>query len=177
MIHNAVQKGAEQFSVATGFDVEEFVADIFYWFDKSTKWKNLLHEHCQFCYHSYRSIKKHISTRWLSLKLAVECCFKQFRGLVSYFKSEDGSQACFRRLQKCFENPMLEVYLLFFQSVLPSLTNANKFFQLEEPLIHIMRSQLTSLLKKVMAKFVKPRFISEAESKNTLSSFSFNDKS
>lgn len=72
---------------------------------------------------------------------------------------------------------MLEVYLLFFQSVLPSLTNANKFLQSEEPLIHITRSQLTSLLKKVMAKFVKPCFISDAESKNSLSSFSFNDES
>ena len=72
---------------------------------------------------------------------------------------------------------MLEVYLLFFQSVLSSLTNTNKFLQSEEPLIHILRSQLISLLKKVMAKFVKPCFISDAESRNTLSSFSFNDNS
>ena len=42
IIHNAGQKGAEQFSMLAGFDVEEFVVDIFYWFDKSTKRKNML---------------------------------------------------------------------------------------------------------------------------------------
>lgn len=177
MIHNAAQKGAEQFSVVTGFDVEEVVVDIFYWFDKSTKRKNSLKEYCQFCDHSYRSVIKHVSTRWLSLELAIERCLKQFRGLASYFKSENESQARFRRLQNCFEDPMLEVYLLFFQAVLPSLTNANKFLQSEEPLIHIMRSQLTKLLKKVMARFIKPCFISDAESKNSLSAFSCIDES
>ena len=75
MIHNAAQKGAGQFSVATGFDVKEFNVDIFYWFDHSTKRKNLLQEYCQFSDHSYRSIIKHVSTRWLSLELVVERCF------------------------------------------------------------------------------------------------------
>ena len=128
--------------------MEEFVVDLFYWFDKSTKRKNLMQEYCQFCDHSYRAIVKHVSTRWLSLEIAVERSLKQFQGLKSYFRSEQESQARFRRLQGNFENPMLEVYLLFYQSVLPALTNANKFLQREEPLIHVLNSQLKSLIKK-----------------------------
>ena len=73
----------------SGFDVEEFVVDLYYWFDKSTKRKNMLQEYCQFCDHSYRAIVKHVSTRWLIFELAIECSLKQFRGLASYFKSED----------------------------------------------------------------------------------------
>ena len=156
IVHNAAQKGAEQFSAMSGFDVEEFVVDLFYWFDKSTKRKNLLQEYCQFCDHSYRAIVKHVSTRWLSLELAIERSLKQFQGLASYFRSEEESQARSKRLQGNFKSPILEVYLLFFQSVLPALTNANKFLQREEPLIHVLRSQLKSLLKNVMAKFINP---------------------
>ena len=39
-IHNATQKAAESFSQCCGFDVEDFVIDLYYWFDKSTKCKN-----------------------------------------------------------------------------------------------------------------------------------------
>lgn len=177
ILHNAAQKGADQFSFVCGFDIEEFVVDLFYWFDKSTKRKNLMQEYCHFCDHSYRAIVKHVSTRWLSLELAIERCLKQFQGLSSYFKSEQESQARFQRLQKCFENPMLEVYLLFFQSVLPALTNANKFMQREEPLIHVLNAHLKSLLKKVMGRFLKPSSISVADSRNELSSFPIEEES
>lgn len=56
IVHNAAQKGAEQFSVVPGFDIEEFIVDIFYWFDKSTKRKNLLQDYCLFFDHIYRSV-------------------------------------------------------------------------------------------------------------------------
>ena len=39
IIHNAAQKAGESFTGVSGFDVEEFVIDLFYWFDKSTKRK------------------------------------------------------------------------------------------------------------------------------------------
>ena len=67
--------------MVSGFDVDEFIVDLFYWFDKSTKRKNFMQEYCHFCDHSYRAIVKHVSTPWLSLELAIECGLKQLRGL------------------------------------------------------------------------------------------------
>ena len=52
----------------TGFNVEDLVIDLYYWFEKSTKRKASLAEYCTFCDTSYRDIVKHSSTRWLSLK-------------------------------------------------------------------------------------------------------------
>ena len=104
IFHNATQKDAEQFSVVSGFDAEEFIVNISYWFDKSTKRKNMLQVYCQFCGHSYRSIIKHVSMQWLSLKLANECILEQFPELASYFKSEDEGQAHFRQLQENFQS-------------------------------------------------------------------------
>ena len=54
---------------------------------------------------------------------------------------------------------MTEIYLLFFQSILPTLNCTNKFLQRDEPLIHLLQPHLLSLVQKVLSKFVKPTFL------------------
>jgi len=81
--HNAAQKAGESFTEISGFDIEEFVTDLFYWFDKSTKQKNGLQSYCMFCDQEYCKVMKHVSTRWLSLEIAVEHSLKQFHSLAS----------------------------------------------------------------------------------------------
>ena len=51
---------------------------------------------------------------------------------------------------------MTEIYLLFFQSILPTLNCTNKFLQRDEPLIHLLQPHLLSLVQNVLSKFVKP---------------------
>lgn len=159
IIHNAGQKAGNVFASQTGFDVEELIIDLFYWFDNSTKKKNALKSFCSFCDQPYRAVIKHVSTRWLSLELAVDRMLKQYPSLKSYFLSNDEGKARFQRLKGIFENPMSEVYLLFFQAVLPSFTHTNLFLQREEPLIYCLKAQLVNLVKKILAKFVLPEFI------------------
>ena len=72
----------------TKFDVEELMIDNYYYFDKSSKRKNGLADYCGFCDIEYRKVLKHISTRWLSLELAVERTLRQYQGLKSYFLSQ-----------------------------------------------------------------------------------------
>ena len=52
--HNTANTGGEAFTQEVGFDIEEVVVDLFYWFDKSTKRKSLLEEYCCFCDVEYR---------------------------------------------------------------------------------------------------------------------------
>ena len=176
IIHNSAQKAAESFMESCGFDVEELTIDLFYWFDKSTKRKNGLWDYCKFCDQEYRAVVKHVSTWWLSLELAVQRSLKQFPGLTSYFKAENEQQARFKRLQKAFNDPMTEVHLLFFQSVLPSFTHCNQFLQREEPLIHVLQPQLTRMLRNILAKFVKPSVITEQLRAGTLTSIDFKNE-
>ena len=44
MVHNTDTKAAEAFEVESGFDVEDMLVDLCYWFDKSTNRKNELSE-------------------------------------------------------------------------------------------------------------------------------------
>lgn len=90
------------------------------------------------------------------MEIAIERSLKQYASLKSYFLSENDSAARFQRLKKAFSDPMTEIYLLFLQSVLPTLNYANKFLQREEPLIHCLQPQLFSLMKKLLSRFVKP---------------------
>lgn len=103
------------YTAITGFDVEDFCVDIYYWFDKSTKRKQSLEEFRTFCDTAYPGMMKHVFTRWLSLDNAVSRVLQKYAGLKSYFDSNDDSnddsQARFRRLQQQFEDPMTEVHL------------------------------------------------------------------
>ncbi len=76
--------------------------------------------------------------RWLSLEKAVNRVLQLYPSLESYFKSENESQARFGRLLAAFTNPMTEVYLVFYQSVLPTFTNINLLLQQEYPNIFLV---------------------------------------
>ena len=63
--------------------------DVYFWFDYSSKRKNLLAEFCQFCDIEYRKIIKYMSIRWLNLESVVLRLLKQYAALKSYFESEE----------------------------------------------------------------------------------------
>ena len=173
ILHNAAQKAGDSLTECCGFDVEEFAIDLYYWFEKSTKRKNELQSYCMFCDQEYQAIVKHVSTRWLSLEKAVQSGLKQLPSLTSYFKSGSESQAQLKRLQSVFNDPMTEVYLLFFQSVLPTFTCCNQFLQREEPLIHLLQPQLAKLLQNLLGKYGKPVVLAESLGAGGLSSVDF----
>ena len=66
IIHNKASHASNLFGRATGFDVGDFLVDIYYYFDDSTKRQALLKEFCNFCDQEYRKILKFGATCWLS---------------------------------------------------------------------------------------------------------------
>lgn len=162
IIHNTSAAASKSLNDVTGFDVEDLMVDIYYWFHYSTKRKVMLSEYAEFCDQDYRKILKHVSTRWLSLEKAITRVLKQYVSLKAYFLSEDGeSQARFNRIKQAFSDPMTEVYLLFYQSALQSFINANLFLQREEPLIGSVSATLERFLRLLSCKFVLPKTVKE----------------
>lgn len=173
MVHNTATKSANAFEAETRFDAEDLLVDLYYWFDKSTKRKNTLAEFCTFCDMQYKTIVKHVSTRWLSLELAIQCTLQQYQALKSYFLSEDESQARFQRLRQHFDNPITEVYLMFYQAVLPCFTSFNTFLQRETPCIHLLQDKMESFVIKILGKFVKVTVIKNAKDSGKLLDLDF----
>ena len=63
---------------------------------------------------------------------------------------------------------MTEVYLMFYQAVLPVFTTFNRFLQRETPCIHVLYDKLHSSVNWLLGKFVKVPVIREAKDKGNL---------
>ena len=156
IVHNTSAAAASAFSCTTGFEVEDMMVDLYYWFDYSTKRKNKLAEYADFCNQEYRQIVKHVSTRWLSLEKSVTRTLTQYASLRSYFLSEQESSARFKRLKDAFSDPLTEVYLLFFQASLQIFLQLNLFLRREYPLIGSMNQTMKRFLRLLACKFISP---------------------
>ena len=94
----------------------------------------------------------------------------QYASLRSYFLSEDSptsqnnSEFCgakrFKRLQTQFENPLTEVYLFFYSSVMPLFTHPNKMLQHEDPCFYIIMQELNKFMVNLSRKFIELHEIS-----------------
>ena len=163
VVHNT-----SAFTDATGFNVSDIVVDLYYWFDHSSKRKNLLVEYSGFCDQEYHQVIKYASTRWLSLEKCVTHALQQYESLKSYFLSEKSSQARFKRLQAAFHDPMTEVYLLFYQSALQIFIQLNQFLQRGDPLIGAVSQALQRFQRLLACKFIPPAIVKAAKSHEDL---------
>ena len=91
---------------------------------------------------------------------------KKYTSLQSYFLSESERDKWFLRLNEAFSNNMTEFYLMFFQEVLPTFTNFNKFLQTEEPLIQCLSDEMQTFMNKLALKVVKPEVICKLKDDN-----------
>ena len=97
--------------------------------------------------------------RWLSLEECAVRVLKKFPCLKSYFLSENFSDGRFQRLNEWFSDPLLEPEILFTQATISIFTNFNLLLQREEPTLHILKSSIERLGRKIANRIVKPSFL------------------
>lgn len=167
--HNTASKATNSFvKVANNFDVEQFLVDIYFHFDYSSKRKNLLAEFCEFCDQQYCKIIKFHSVRWLGLSTCIERVLKLFPSLKSCFLSlppdmNNGVESETRnnRLINSFKHPLLEVFLSFLHASLQPLITLNLLLQLTDPLIHILHDALFSCTSLLLSRFAQPELLGQ----------------
>lgn len=168
LAHIAASQANDAFSEVLGLNVENVCIDAFYWFDKSSKRKGKLTEYFEFCDQEFQGVLKHLSVRWLSLERCLERITRKFPSLKSYFLSEHWADERFQRLHAWFENPMLELALLFQTSVISMFTNFNLLLQREEPTIHLLKPAMEHLGKQLAGRIVEPRVLKDVTSVSDL---------
>ena len=137
------------------------MVDLFYWFDKSSKRKGKLKEYHEFCNQEYREVLKHLSVRWLSLEKCLNRAVLKHISLKSYFESEHFADERFQRLLSKYSNPLLEPAMLFQTSALPLFTHFNMLLQRQEPTIHILKSSMEAMGRKLAMPIMKPSKLRE----------------
>lgn len=66
------------------------------------------------------------------------------------------------RIKHALSLPETKLYCLFLQNTIPVFTRINTVLQSEEPLIHMLHSELLSLLTELFIRFMKPEGIRSA---------------
>ena len=124
----------------------------------------------------YRQLLKHTNVWWLSLESVIDRTLMQYPGLKSSLLSEsnwiakvwiplppitDETNDRFQRLKQAYTQPLTEVYLLFYQSVLQIF---DKFLQSVDPIILVVWDQAGRLVKQLVGKLVMVELIKKAGS-------------
>ena len=168
ILHNALCKAGEMFSQVTDFDIENLAVDLFHWIDKSSKRKSLPKEYYELCDIDYSEIIKFIWTCWLCLEMCVNRKLKKYEGLKSYFLSASGTGDRCRRLKNAFCDPIMEIYLLFYQGLLPVFTTFNMCLQRKEPLIYQLSETQERFMNKLATRFIKPEVTQEIQKRRKI---------
>ncbi|XP_063058610.1 uncharacterized protein LOC134452176 isoform X2 [Engraulis encrasicolus] len=140
----------------SGFDVEEMVVDLGFWFNSSSNCHGCLTEFAELHREEYMEILLQISVRWLSLERCINRIVKLYQPLASFFKTANLTQARIRRLQEAFSNPMTEVHLLFYQATIPAFSSLNFLLQREQPSIYLLYDEMVNFIRKLCARFMVP---------------------
>ena len=148
----------DAFSEVLGLNVENLCIDMFYWFDKSSKWKGKLNEYFRFSDQEYQSVLEHVSVRWLSLEKCMNRILKKFGSLKSYFLSEEWVDERFQRLHRWFSNHLLEPALMFQTNAASLFTNFNLLLQRDESNLVIISCSTCCLIGPVKATWVCASF-------------------
>ena len=106
-----------------------------------------------------------MSTRWLSSEAAVGCALKIYPALKSYFLSEQDTSPGFVPLQNHFNNAVVEIYLLFYQSVLQVLIKFNLFLQRDDSLIARLHGSIQQFLRNLGCKFLTVAALANSDPK------------
>ena len=72
-----------------------------------------------------------------------------------------------QRILKRLDDPIMKLYFLFLDKILPLFSRFNQLFQSERPLLHVLHSELIVLYKKFLLKFIQAEVV-EAHAHNIL---------
>ena len=80
---------------------------------------------------------------------------KKYTSLKSYFLSEHFADERFKRLNRWFNDPLLEAALFFSQAAISIFTNFSILLQREEPTVHILKASMEHLGRKLPTRIIK----------------------
>lgn len=162
VVHNSFRKGLKVY----GQEAEELAIDIFYLFRHSPcKREDFLEVETSLGFDEELFIR-HVQTRWLSLLPALERVVKNWEPLVKYFLTKLPETATATRTLKMVESnpkyilicrmmksPTTLIQINFLLSLSALYDRFLKLFQREDPLVHILHSEMMDLLRSFMLRF------------------------
>ena len=136
-------------------EVEQLLRDVYNFFHQSSKRLSQLASFQHFVDVEPHCLLHPSQTRWLSLHQCVARMVEQWPALHSFFASTDEKLVIVQRTLERLDNPVLKLYFLFLDAILPLFNRFNQLFQSERPLLHVLYYELIILYKKFLLKFIR----------------------
>ncbi|XP_077581558.1 zinc finger BED domain-containing protein 5-like [Stigmatopora nigra] len=149
------------------FKVDDFLVDIFYFFQHSHKRLQDFKEFQDFTETDQERILKHCPTRWLSLGKVVKRVLNQYDALKSYFTSHDDVEkpGKVKTISNRLNDPMTELVLHFLNFIIPHLDAFNTIFQGEKCMIGDIIPEMKRILRLLLVKYVERKHIGAVKDK------------
>ena len=164
VVHNSFREGLKVY----GQSSEQLAIDLFYFFKSSPcKREDFLDVEYELGFDEEMFIR-HVQCRWLTLIPALKRIVKNFEPLCEYFLKELPKTATqnktpklleknetYNRICRTLKAPATLIQMNFLISLKPLYDKFLKLFQREDPLIHILYSEMKDLLRAFMLRFLK----------------------
>ena len=166
--HNSFSKGLESY----GGGVSDFVIDIHQWFKLSAARREDFAKLQESKGVHKVGFMKHVECRWLSLEPAITRIIEQYDVLKQHFLTDlpkESDSVCrnarYQRIKNYLITKETLVQMHFLKSVCAVFTPFLTIFQRREPLIHLLYDEWTSLLLRIMGRFIKAETIAQKTGK------------
>ena len=169
VVHNSFRKGLNSY----GEEAEHFAVDIFQWFKSHISQREDYATTLEGLELDDELFMRHVQCRWLTLVPALERIASHWTPLTKYFLTDlpqrskkDNSYGLLKknprylRICQSLSGKECLAQIHFLVSVGPLFEPFLKNFQKQEPLIHILYSVTSELLKAVMLRFMKHDVVS-----------------
>lgn len=163
--HNGFRNGITKLS----FNIDSFVIDINFFFKLSAARRADYLDIGSLTKVTSHFLQKHSSTRWVTLKKVCVRLLDQFENLKRYFLEFLPTTATFKqsvketerykRIKESLQASLTIPYISFIAFVASDFERFLTMFQSTRPMIHILHSEMTRLLRTLMSKFVKSKLL------------------
>ncbi len=147
--------------------METLALDIFYYFKYSAVKKEQFQEIQQLFNVANHTFLKHVHTRWLSMGASNDRLLEQLIPLKEFFLKNvsnqqlKGDKTRYDRICNSLRDTTLLPTMLFVKSVTTMFHHFETSFQSECPMVHVLYSELVSLVRNLLKRFMKSDVVND----------------
>lgn len=158
-IQNSFLKGLEEF----GSDASDLILSVYYYFnDWPARWEDFTRIQEKLDVPTHRFIK-HVPSRWLTLEPAASRLLEQWPALIEYFlkfipakkDQKEMGKAKYQSIVKYLKKKTMKCEVSFVLSSAHLFTRITGWFQKEEPMIHLLYTQVKDLVLRIASRICK----------------------
>ncbi|XP_061738203.1 uncharacterized protein LOC133539903 [Nerophis ophidion] len=148
--------------------IEDILSGIYAHFDISAESCEIFKEFVEFTDSETLKLLRYCATSWLSLLTCINRVLNQWDALQAYFASHQDVEkpGKVKTLAEHLTSKKTKFFFLFLSQALKPLAEFNVMFQAEGVMVHRLHREMTSLVRRIMGRFLPASLIADVPLKD-----------